>query len=59
MRENGTLDRHEEATVCEAMEIMSRWLEAHRDEKADLYGYWGIEEAHRQLRANFRAMRGE
>ena len=59
MKDDGTLTKQEEATMCEAMEIMSQWLESHRDEKADLYGYWGIEEAHRQLRANFRAMRGE
>ena len=59
MKENGTLDEHEEATVCEALEIMSRWLEAHREEKPHHPGYWGIEEAHRQLRANLWAMRDE
>lgn len=59
MKEDGTLTEQEQATICEAMAIMSRWLEAHRDDKPDLYGYWGIEEAHRQLRTNFRCMRGE
>lgn len=59
MRENGTLDEREEATVCEAMAIMSRWLEAHREERPRHPGYWGIEEAHHQLRSNLWAMRGE
>lgn len=59
MKDNGTLTKKEEATMCEAMGIMGRWLEAHRDDKHKHHGYWGIEEARRQLRANFWAMRGE
>ena len=59
MKDNGTLTQEEEATMCEAMGIMSRWLEAHRDDKPKHHGHWGIEEAHRQLRANFWAMRDD
>lgn len=59
MKDNGTLTQEEEATICEAMGIMGRWLEEHRDDEHKHHGYWGIEEARRQLRANFWAMRDD
>ena len=59
MKENGTITEHEEATLADAMAIMSRWLDAHKDEAAYNPGYWGIEEARHQLERNLGYMRGE
>ena len=56
MREDGTLDERERATMREAIEVVGRWLEAHRDERGTHPGYWGIGEAYRQLSENLWAM---
>lgn len=52
MRDDGMLDESEKATMREAVAIINRWLEAHKDEKGGNPGYWGIEEAGVQLRLN-------
>lgn len=49
MRENGTITEQEEATLTEAIGIMKRWLDAHKDDDPHSYGFWGIEEARHQL----------
>lgn len=59
MKRDGTLTKREEATVANAMEIMRQWLDLHKDEEPLPYGYWGIQEAHYQLGANFDFMLGE
>ena len=59
MKENGTLDKHEEEVMAEAMEIMGRWLDRNKDEAPRSIGFWGIEEARYQLAQNMGYMRGE
>lgn len=59
MREDGSITKQEEATLNEAMQIMDRWLDAHRHEAAHSIGYWGVDEALHQLKRNLGFMRGE
>lgn len=58
MKEDGTLTAKEEATVRDAIGIVSRWLELHRDEP-HTYGYWGLDEARHQLETNIGYMLDE
>lgn len=60
MTEGGSITKQEEATLTEAMEIMGRWLDAHKDEvQFQSPGFWGIEEALHQLEHNMGYMIGE